>query len=106
MLATKGTSTVWLDALSQIAPLYPHIRFSIALAYMPTKKNEWETLDFSNTEYPEALSSVPRRFAIDKRNRWMIERSDYVVTYMTHTFGGAAKFKEIAKRRGKIIIEI
>ena len=93
-------------ALSRIKTKYPHISFSVVLAYMPKEKNEWDTIDFSNTEYPDALATVPRRFAVDRRNFWMLERSDYIITYVTHDFGGAAKFKEIAKRRGKIIIEI
>ena len=36
----------------------------------------------------------------------MIEKSDYVVTYVHHSFGGAAQFKEIAEKKGKIVINI
>lgn len=49
---------------------------------------------------------VPRRFAIDKRNRWMIDHSDFVITYVSRSFGGAAKFKEIAEKKNRVVINI
>jgi len=36
----------------------------------------------------------------------MIEQSDYVVTYITHSWGGAAQFAEKAKRQKKGIINL
>ena len=57
--------------------------------------------------YFQKDETVPKRFAIFYRNKWMIERSDYVVTYVTHQIGsGAAQFKELAEKQGKIVIEL
>ena len=89
--------------LEELSKIYP-ITYSVVLAYLPTKKNEYE--DHSNTILPEGIETVPKRFAISWRNKWMIEQSDIVVTYVTHTFGGAAQFKEMAKRQGKTVIEL
>lgn len=36
----------------------------------------------------------------------MLEHSDYVVAYVTHTWGGAAKFVEKAKKKGKLVINL
>jgi hypothetical protein len=36
----------------------------------------------------------------------MIKQSDVVVTYVTHNFGGAAQFKEMAEKQGKMVIEL
>ena len=36
----------------------------------------------------------------------MIEQSDYVVTYVKYTVGGAAQFKEYAEKKGKIVINL
>ena len=36
----------------------------------------------------------------------MIEQADIVVTYVTHSFGGAAQFKEMAEKQGKTVIEL
>ena len=89
-----------LEELSQTHP----ITYSVVLSYMPTKKSEYD--DFSNTILPEGIETVPKRFAISYRNKWMVEQSDVVVTYVTHGFGGAAQFKEMAERQGKTIIEL
>ena len=80
------------------------ITYDVVLAYLPRK-----TDPFFETYYtilPEGIESVPPRFAIEYRNKWMIDHSDIVVTYVTHPFGGAAKFKEMAQKKKKTIIEI
>ena len=89
--------------LKKLSVIYPHIKYSVVLAYMP-KSNDGN--DYSDTEYPEGLENVPPRFAIDKRNRIMIDRSDFVITYVCTSFGGAAKYKEIAEKKGKKVINL
>ncbi len=36
----------------------------------------------------------------------MIDKSNYVLTYVRHTIGGAAKFKEIAEKKGLFVINL
>lgn len=36
----------------------------------------------------------------------MIKQSDYVVTYITHPWGGAAQFAEIAEKHGLYTINL
>ncbi|MBQ8765179.1 MAG: hypothetical protein IJZ16_00060 [Clostridia bacterium] len=89
--------------LEDLSQTYP-ITYSVVLAYLPTEKNKYDNL--TNTIYPEGLETVPKRFAISWRNKWMIQQSDIVVTYVTHNFGGAAQFKEMANMKKKIVINI
>ncbi len=89
--------------LEELSHNYP-ITYSVVLAYLPTKKSEYD--DYTNTILPEGIETAPKRFAISYRNKWMVEQADIVVTYVTHTFGGAAQFKEMAKRQGKTVIEL
>ena len=89
-----------LEALSQAYP----ITYSVVLAYLPTKKSEYD--DYANTILPEGIETTPKRFAISYRKKWMIQQSDVVVTYVTHSFGGAAQFKELAEIQGKTLIEL
>ena len=89
--------------LEDLSLTYP-ITYSVVLAYLPTNKNEYE--DYTNTILPEGIETAPKRFAISYRNKWMIQQSDIVVTYVTHGFGGAAQFKNTAERKGKTIIEL
>lgn len=92
--------------LKQLSIEYPHIRYHVVLAYMPTVKDEFDITDYGETIYPEGLESVPPRFAISKRNGWMIEKSDIVVTYVKYSTGGAAQAKKLAERKGKTIIQV
>ena len=89
-----------INNLKRLKCKYPHIRYSVALAYL-TKNNE-----YTNSIYPEGLEYAPPKYAIDRRNRWMIERADYVVTYVKCGFGGAAKFKLLAENKGKFVINL
>ena len=59
-----------------------------------------------DTILPEGIERVHPRYAIVWRNNWMIDKSDYVIAYVTHTFGGAYKAFERAKKKGKEVITI
>lgn len=85
---------------------YPHINYAVVLAYMPYKKDGLCYKDYTDTIYPNGLENTPPKYAIIKRNQWMINQCDYVVTYVRHTFGGAAQFKELALKKGKTVINL
>ena len=89
--------------LEDLSQTYP-ITYSVVLAYLPIEKNKYDNL--TNTIYPEGLETVPKRFAISWRNKWMIQQSDVVVTYVTHNFGGAWQFKGMAERLNKHVINL
>ena len=67
------------------------------------RKAACEVLGYDSTVYPP-LETVPRRFAISHRNRWMVETSDVVVAYVLHDWGGAAATLRCAKQKKKQII--
>ena len=92
-----------IKILKSLSKLYSNICYFIVLAYLPTTNSG---IDFSQTIFPDGLENVPPKFAIKKRNIWMIEKSDIVVTYVTRGFGGAAQFKELAEKKGKRIINL
>ncbi len=89
-------------ALVELRNRYQHIKIYRVLAYMP-KPGDTVTFD---TIVPEGIESAHPRFAIIKRNHWMIDHSDYVIAYVTRTFGGADQSVERARKKGKIIIQI
>ena len=96
-----------IDVLRDKQKQHPHIFYSVVLAYMPDgSPDEYSFIKPEETMYPEGLESVPRKFAIVWRNDWMLWQSDYVVTYITHTWGGAYQYAEKAKRQKKRVINI
>lgn len=83
--------------LRELAAEYPHIRYAAVLERLSGKNTD----DFTETLFPGAMENVPPRFAIDRRNNWMLQQADFVVVYVTHTWGGAAKFAGKAEKQGK-----
>ena len=79
---------------------YPQIELVLVLAYLNTERN---TSGYDSTVYPP-LETVPRRFAISHRNRWVVESADVVVAYVLHDWGGAATTLRCAKQKKKQII--
>ena len=94
--------TLVRHVLCELKAEYPEIDYAVVLAYMPKGKEEYE--DLSDTLLPEEVAAVPPRYAIDRRNKWMLKHADFVVTYITHDWGGAAKFAKMAERLGKKVI--
>ncbi len=94
-----------VNVLRKLRKKYIHIQYNIVLAYIPSKGScyGYESVE---TIYPDGLENVLPKYAIIKRNQWMIERSDVIVTYVRYSVGGAAKAKEYAEKKGKKIINI
>lgn len=82
------------------------LNYAVVLSKLPTKKTDY--IDLSDTILPEGIvENGPPRFAIERRNKWMIEQSDFVICYLRHPeYGGTAKFVALAKRKGKTIINL
>lgn len=91
--------------LRELTEVYPHISYAVVLEWLPGPRDKaiW---DFSDTIFPEGLETMPPRFAIARRNKWMLRQADYVVTYITHGWGCAAQFAEKAQWQGKTVFNL
>ena len=94
------------DPLRALQAVYPQITYTVVLAYLPSPKRSLPFEDFSDTVYPEAVASVPKKFAIDRRNRWMLNQSDVAVCYVTRSVGGAAQYRSAAQKAGLRVIDL
>ena len=90
-------------ALRQLQEKYP-ICYSVVLAYMPGEKTEYG--DFSDSILPEGIEEVHPKYAISWRNDWMLRQSNYVIAYVHHNWGGAARYVQKACRQGKTVINL
>lgn len=95
-----------IRTLKKLKKVYPYLQYSITLAYMPGKEDELDPKYYEDTIFPEGLEKVPPAYAISKRNHWMLKHSEYVITYVTHNYGGASQFKMIAEKKGKKVINL
>ena len=93
------------SVIRELQTVYPQIRYAVVLAYLPVKQTEVGKR-YDDSMLPDGIENVPRRFAISWRNDWMLEHSDYVITYVTHSWGGAAQFAAKSEKKGKKVIHI
>lgn len=87
-------------ALQKQRANHPQIRLVYIQPYLDRAP---EQNYFDEVVYPP-LESVPKRYAIIRRNEWMISKSDIVVVYSRVSYGGAAAALAYAKRKKKAVI--
>ena len=96
-----------LRTLKALKTNFPKIELIFITPYLD--KN-YSKLEFAKYHYDDVifppLESVPRKFAILKRNEWMVNEADLVIAYVMYSWGGAAKTLEYAKRKKKTIINL
>ena len=111
-LIEGGATTFYLggygafDALAASAvrkqkKTYPHIELTLVLAYLD---REIDASRYDSTTYTP-LEKVPPRYAIVRRNEWMVRESDVVISGVTHGWGGAARTLEFAQRKKKVVLQ-
>ena len=96
-----------LRTLKDLKNDFPDIELIFITPYLD--KN-YSKLEFAKNHYDDVifppLESVPRKFAILKRNEWMVEEADLVIAHVMYSWGGAVKTLEYAKRKKKTIINL
>ena len=92
------------SVLKEMKEKYQQIRYTVVLAYMPDE--HIKEVYGEDTLFPDGMESVPKKYAISKRNDWMIQQSGFVVCYVYKITGGAAKFSEKAEKKGLRIIGV
>ena len=77
--------------------------FSIVLSFPDEKALSNNQRD---TVFVEGLEKALPRFAISKRNEWLIKNSDFAIVYLKHGFSNCSKWVQKARKKGLRIISI
>lgn len=88
------------DVVRELRDKYPHIRSVLVLPYLD---REYDASGYDESIYPP-IENVPRRYAISRRNEYMVDAADIVVAYVIYGFGGASTTLKYAKRNNKRIV--
>lgn len=83
---------------------YPKIKNTLVIPYLNFNIRNKDLFD--EILYPDGFEKYYFKSAIIKRNRFLVDSSDYVICYIRYAFGGAAKTYEYAKKKGKKRINI
>ncbi|MEG2273874.1 MAG: hypothetical protein RSC44_00930 [Clostridia bacterium] len=97
-------------AIGKLKFKYPNIKAIFVTPYIAEgyqTRLKWiiDSKLYDEIIYPE-LEEVPYKFAISKRNEWMVDNADLVIAFVNHHFGGAYSTFQYAERKRKTIINI
>lgn len=99
-----GFDWICARAVYELKKEYPHIRNSLVIPYLTFTIRNKELFD--DVIYPDGFEKYHFKAAIPKRNRYLIDNSAYAICYVKHSWGGAAKTYEMAKKQKLEIIDV
>ena len=79
------------DCAKKLKEKHPDARLIFITPYLNkwlNDRKEYFEKEYDEILYPE-IENVPLKFAISKRNEWMVNNADYVFAYVHTHFGGA-----------------
>lgn len=88
---------------------HPEVRLLMLIPYHPAERPIETPPGFDGTFYPPGMESVPRRYAIVRANRYMIDHADYLIAYVWHPASNSQRLVENALKRevkGQIVVTI
>ena len=102
-----GVAASAVHSMKKRYPEHP-IELDLVIPYrtadLQRNKTFYET-DYDNIIFPDAVWGSHPKGAITKRNRWMIQQSQFLICYVDHSWGGAWQALEYAKRQSHISIQ-
>ena len=78
---------------------HPEVTLTLLLPYHPFDRPTPIPPGFDGTFYPPGMEMVPKRAAIVRANRYMVDHSDYLIGYVWHTASNAWDLMEYARKR-------
>lgn len=90
------------ELLKEIQKDFPKIELIFVSPYLDPSyaKLSYAKEIYDDIIYPP-IEKVPKKFAILKRNEWMVDQSDFVVSYVKYPWGGAGKTLDYAVKKHK-----
>lgn len=73
----------------------------LVLPYHPAERPIEAPEGFDGTHHPEGLEHTPRRYAIVRTNRIMVDSCDWLICYVRHSTSNSWKLLEYARKREK-----
>ena len=91
------------QVLKKVSKQFDWVRYYVVLAYHPADSvftKEQPTI------LADGVETVPPKFRIIYRNKWMIQQAQVVVCYLHDITGNTRNLAEYAQRKGKEIVFI
>ena len=79
--------------------IHSEITLSLLLPYHPAERPVKRPEGFDYTFYPPGMEKVPRKLAIVRANRYVVDHVDYLIAYVWHPASNARDYLEYAQKR-------
>ena len=86
-------------AVRRMKQKYPDITLMLVLPYHPAERPTEAPDGFDGTYHPVGLEDTPKRYAIVRANRIMVDTCDWLICYVRHGASNSRKLLEYAQRR-------
>lgn len=120
LIVNKGVSTFFTGGMGDFDKLFSSsvrraqkinsdIKLILVKPYLSAEINDHKSYYknlYNSIMIPEELCNAHYKSSITKRNKWMIDNSDYVITYVFRNFGGAYSAMRHAQEKGKLYMNI
>lgn len=104
-----GFDSFAYDCCKKYKETHPNISLVFVTPYLTVdyqrNRLQYEKPRYDSILYPD-IEDKPKRYAITYRNKYMVEKADYVVAFVSHGWGGAYTTYKHAKRKGKEIFNL
>lgn len=94
-----GFDRLAASAVKEAKRFYPEVRLILLLPYHPIEQPIPAPDGFDGTLYPPGMESVPRKIAIVRANRYVVDHVDYLIAYAWHPASNARDLVEYAQKR-------
>lgn len=97
------------STIRQLKIKYPNIKLLLIAPYFTQKINlnkEYLQTMYDEIIIPDCVINSHYKSAISVRNRWMVENSDIILSYIHRNFGGAFTAVKYAVRLNKKVINL
>ena len=102
-----GFDRIGAAAVKHAKQKYPDITLMLVLPYHPAERPVDTPDGFDGTYYPDGLENTPKRYAIVRTNKIMVDTCDLLVCYVRHGASNSRNLLEYAQRRAsKGLIQI
>ena len=94
-----GFDRLAASAVKEAKRFYSEVKLTLLLPYHPAERHIPTPDGFDSTFYPPGMESVPRKIAIVRANRYVVDHIDYLIAYIWHPASNARALVEYAQER-------
>lgn len=94
-----GFDCLAASAVKEAKRFYPEVKLALLLPYHPAERPNPTPDGFDGTFYPPGMESVPRKIAIVRANRYVVDHVDYLIAYAWRPSSNAQELVEYARKR-------